>query len=129
MTIEHKVKELPSSIEEIAETIGVRLALKIVQTFGGQEIKFPKKPHDQHPVILALGKSDGYEVCKYMSGGFLSVPHCRPARSARADIKRLEAQGLSRGEIARRLGLTQRWVREVANAPPSDQLLFQFDKE
>lgn len=116
------VKGMPASIEMIAETIGVRLALKIVEVYGGREVKFPKKPHDHHPVILALGKSDGYAICKYMGGELLSVPHCKPPRSARADIKRLEAEGLSRGEIARRLGITQRWVREVANAPPSNQL-------
>ncbi|MCJ7996082.1 helix-turn-helix domain-containing protein [Rhizobium cremeum] len=113
---------VPAAIEEIAETIGVRLALRIVQTYGGLEIKFPKHPHDDHPVILALGKEDGYAICKYMGGSFLSVPHCRPPRNARAAIARLEAEGLSRGEIARRLGLTQRHVRRMANAPPTSQL-------
>ncbi|UXT99431.1 hypothetical protein [Agrobacterium tumefaciens] len=119
-------RPMPASIEEIAETIGMRLALKIVQTFGGQETYFPKNPHDQHPVILALGKEDGFAVCNYMGGSLLSVPHCRPPRSVKAAIRRLEAEGMSRGEIARHLGITQRWVREVANAPPTNQLnLFQ----
>ncbi|PYE87522.1 helix-turn-helix domain-containing protein [Phyllobacterium leguminum] len=122
------LQALPASIEMIADTIGVRLALKIVQVYGGQEIKFPKNPHDQHPVILALGKEDGYAICNYMGGNLLSVPHCRPPRSARAEIKRLEAIGLSRREIARRLGITQRWVRKAANGPPSNQMaLFEFD--
>lgn len=115
-------RPMPASIEEIAETIGVRLAAKIVQAFGGLEVSFPKHPHDQHPVILALGKEDGYEVCRYMNGSTLSVPHCRPPKSARSAVKALEAQGFSRAEIARRLGITQRWVREVANAPPTRQL-------
>ncbi|QGA56177.1 hypothetical protein [Brucella sp. 2280] len=115
-------RALPASIEEIAETIGVRLALKIVQVYGGREIKFPTRPNDDHPVIQALGKEDGYAICKYMNGNLLSVPHCKPPRSARTAIKQLEADGLSRGEIARRLGITQRWVREVANGPPSNQI-------
>ncbi len=115
-------RALPESIELIAETIGVRLALKIVEVYGGREIKFPTRPHDNHPVIQALGKEDGYAICQYMNGNQLSVPHCRPPRNARAAIRQLEAEGLSRGEIARRLGITQRWVREVANAPPSNQI-------
>lgn len=121
-------RAMPSSIEEIAETIGVRLALKIVQTFGGLEIKFPVRPHDQHPVILALGKEDGYEICSYMGGSMISVPHCRPPRNARAQIIKLEAEGLSRAEIAKRLGITQRHVRRYAK-PPSNQQgdLFQFE--
>lgn len=114
-------RRMPASIEEIAETIGVRLALKIVQAFGGLEIKFPVRPHDQHPVILALGVEDGYEICRYMGGSLISVPHCRPPRNARAQIARLEAEGLSRGEIAKRLGLTQRHVRRYAKPPPNAQ--------
>ncbi|TCT37445.1 helix-turn-helix domain-containing protein [Martelella mediterranea] len=111
---------LPGSIEEIGEAIGMRLALKIVAVFGGREIKFPGNPSDNHPVIVALGKEDGYKVCNYMAGGTLSVPHCRPRRNAKAEIQRLEAEGLTRGEIARRLGITQRWVRKMANDPPPD---------
>lgn len=124
----NKLRPLPSSIEEIAETLGVRLALKIVQVYGGRDIKFPKYPDDDHPIILALGKQDGYAICRYMGGSLFSVPHCRPRRSYREDIKRLEAEGLPRGEIARRLGITQRWVREVANAPPDNQINM-FDSE
>lgn len=112
---------LPDSIREMAETIGLRLALRVVQEFGGRDIDFPARPHDLHPVIVALGKEDGYAICKYMSGSSMSVPVCRTPRNWRAEIKRLEEEGLSRGEIARRLGITQRWVRKVANAPPSKQ--------
>ncbi|MCW5711282.1 helix-turn-helix domain-containing protein [Shinella sp.] len=112
----------PRSIREIAETIGVRLALKLVQEFGGLEIRFPAQPDDQHPVIRALGKEDGYAICKYMDGSKLSVPHCRPPRSARAEILRMEAEGLSNAEIARRIGITQRWVRKVVKSPPPNQL-------
>ncbi|MBW8283339.1 MAG: helix-turn-helix domain-containing protein [Rhizobium sp.] len=120
--------DLPTSIEEVAETIGVRLALKLVQLFGGLEVRFPARPHDQHPIILALGKEDGYAICQYMGGNSYSVPHCRPPRNAKAAIAKLEAEGLSRAEIARRLGLTQRHVRRMANAPPARQLdLFPED--
>lgn len=123
-------RPLPASIDMIAETIGVRLALKIVEVYGGVEVSFPSRPHDEHPVIVALGKDDGYAICKYMNGNTLSVPHCRPPRSARADIARMEAEGRSDREIARQLGLTQRWVRKVLNAPPSNQLkLFSDDHD
>lgn len=116
-----QLRNMPSSIEEIAETIGVRLALKIVEVYGGQEVKFPRNPHDDHPVIIALGKEDGYAICEYMGGGQMSVPHCRPPKNARADIKRLEDEGLSRSEIARRLGITMRHVRRYANSDDPNQ--------
>lgn len=109
---------LPTSIQEMAETIGLRLALRVVQEFGGRDVEFPARPHDGHPVIIALGKEDGYAVCNYIGGGAFSVPRCHVPRNWRGEIAKLEAEGLSRGEIAQRLGITQRWVRKVANAPP-----------
>lgn len=123
-------RRVPASIDDMIETIGVRPALKLVQVFGGLEVSFPAQPSDTHPVILALGKEDGYAICKYMGGGKMSVPHCRPRRSTRSDIVRLEAEGLSAREIARRLGITQRWVRMVTNGPPPLQFnLFQDDDD
>lgn len=110
------------AITEVAETIGVRLTLRLVEVFGGLEISFPLRPADDHPVIVALGKEDGYAICKFMGGSAMSVPHLRPRKNARADIARLEADGLTRKQIARELGLTERWVREMSGERPSPQM-------
>ncbi|WP_250972435.1 helix-turn-helix domain-containing protein [Agrobacterium rosae] len=119
------VKNLPESLQDVADMIGISVALKLVAHFGGTEIKFPKKPADDHPILVALGKEDGKAVCELLAGDFIYIPHGRPRRSVRADVLELERQGKSRAAIARLLGISQRWVREVANEnPPEEPDLF-----
>ncbi|SCX30568.1 Mor transcription activator family protein [Agrobacterium sp. DSM 25558] len=119
------VKNLPESLQDVADMIGISVALKLVAHFGGTEIKFPKKPADDHPILVALGKEDGKAVCELLAGDFIYIPHGRPRRSVRADVLELERQGKSRAVIARLLGISQRWVREVANEnPPEEPDLF-----
>ncbi|XHE13659.1 helix-turn-helix domain-containing protein [Agrobacterium deltaense] len=114
------VKNLPESLQDVAETVGIGVALKLIAHFGGTEIKFPKKPADDHPVLVALGKEDGKAVCQLLAGDFIYIPHGRPRRSVRADVLELERQGKNRAAIARMLGISQRWVREVANENPPE---------
>lgn len=110
-----KLDDMPLSIIELAETLGMRVALALIQNFGGLEVKFPVAPKPDHPVILALGETDGLALCKYMGGGQMYVPHARPARSVRKDVARMEARGMDRNAIARALGVSTRHVRRVAN--------------
>lgn len=115
MTSPDPISRLPNSLVDVAETLGLEVALKIISHFGGQEIKFPKRPHDNHPVILALGKQDGYAVCEFLSGCFIYVPHMKARRSIRMDVLALQRTGKERQEIARILGVSQRHVRRMAN--------------
>lgn len=116
------VKNLPASLQDVADTLGVGIALKLTTHFGGTEISFPKKPSDDHPILLALGKEDGTTVCKYFAGQLVYVPHLRPRKSARREVMALQDEGKERREIARMLGISQRHVRRVANKPePVDQ--------
>lgn len=109
------VDDLPLSLVDIAETLGMGVAIKLMQHFGGLEVRFPIVPPPDHPVIRALGEKDGYALCDFLSNERIYVPHGRPARSVRGAVQRLEAQGLDRAAIARELGVSQRHVRRVAN--------------
>ncbi|GAA0311592.1 MULTISPECIES: helix-turn-helix domain-containing protein [Rhodovulum] len=105
---------LPESLIDVAETLGLRVALRLIEVCGGQEVKFPKSPPPDHPIIKALGEEDGFALCRFLGGGMIYVPHAR-ARAVRHQVGALEGQGLSRAQIARRLGISQRHVRRVAN--------------
>lgn len=118
--------ELPHSLRDIAEVLGLRIALGLVQHFGGLEIKPPMRPAANHPIIVALGKEDGEALCSFLSGGAISVPHMRRRKSIRADVLNLQAEGRDRREIARLLGVSQRHVRRMANKPPDKQQLSLF---
>lgn len=115
-----RVEDLPKSLIDVAETLGLGVAVKLMQAFGGQEVKFPKAPSDDHPIIKALGLDDGRALCQFLGGFQIYVPHGRNRRSARAEVLKLQAAGHDRREIARLLGLSQRHVRRAANAPASN---------
>lgn len=110
-----RVDDLPKSMIELAETLGLRIALLLIQHFGGQDVKWPAHPRDDHAVIRALGETDGRAVCQYLGGGSFYIPHARRARSIRADVLKLEQRGMDRNAIARALGVSQRHVRRMAN--------------
>ncbi len=111
-----RIDDLPVSLVEMAETLGIGLVLRLVQAFGGQEIKFPRNPRPDHPVIKALGETAGYAICSYMGGGQMYVPFARK-RLSTAELLKLEAAGHDRRAIARILGVSQRHVRRKINAP------------
>lgn len=112
---------LPHSLIDIAETLGLPLALRLMAAFGGQELRIPKEPVPGHPILKALGETDGRALCQYLADEKIYVPHGRPARNARAAVLELERKGRSRREIARLLGLSQRHVRRMANRGDPDQ--------
>lgn len=112
--------KLPTSLIDLAETLGLEVALKLVEAFGGQEVKFPMKPRPDHPIIVALGETDGHAVCEYLGGAMIYVPHGRAGSNRRA-VANLEQKGYTRGEIARILGISQRHVRRLANESPEDR--------
>lgn len=122
--------EIPASLQDVIDTLGVSVTLKLVAHFGGTEIRFPKFPNDDHPVIKALGKEDGTALCSFLAGDPIYVPHMRARKSARSDVLALKEKGHSGPTIARALGISQRHVRRVANRPaPVNQIEFFFDHD
>jgi len=116
---------LPESLIDLAETLGVRVALKLMQEFGGQDLRIPKNPKSDHPIIKALGEEDGRAVCHFMTDQSVYIPHAR-AHTRRQSVQELAATGRTRAEIARLLGLSTRHVRRLDNAPdPRQDDLFQ----
>jgi Mor family transcriptional regulator len=112
-----KIEALPMSLIDIAEALGLKVALAMMQNFGGTELRFPVNPGVDHPIIKALGETDGYALCHYMSGGKIYVPHGKVGNRRRA-VADLSGRGHNRGEIARMLGLSSRQVRRLGNGVP-----------
>lgn len=113
-----RIDDLPASLVDIAETLGMRVALNLVQEFGGLEVKFPVRPKPDHRVIAALGAEDGYALCEFLGGMAIYVP--RKVQSNIAEVTRLSAAGFDRATIARMLGLSQRHVRRLINQSDDD---------
>lgn len=124
-----QIDNLPSSMIELAETLGLRIALSLIQNFGGQDVKWPKVPKPDHPVVKALGEADALAVCGYLGGGAIYIPHARRSAISAARISELEARGLDRAAIGRILGVSTRHLRRVANRPsdPRQSAMRFFD--
>jgi Mor family transcriptional regulator len=116
----------PASLLDVAETLGLPIVLRLMAAFGGREVKFPRCPGPGHEIVRALGERDARALCALLGGDTLYVPHARRRRSSRDEVLELEARGLTRGEIAARLRLSQRHVRRVANAAPAPAALPLF---
>lgn len=114
-----RLNDIPASLIDVAETLGPRVAIALIDKFGGLEVKFPHRPRPDHPIIKALGETDGHALCEFLGGQSIYVPHNR-AGSRRAEVLALEAAGCDRATIARRLQLSQRHVRRIANGQDDD---------
>jgi len=113
---------LPMSIVILVETLdefcghgtGLRIALRLMQNFGGRDMKFPAEPSEDHPVVRALGMDDARLLCQHLAGQQIYVPHSRAQRT-RASVHELQGRGMTRAQIAAQLGLSERHVRHIAN--------------
>lgn len=115
-----RLNDIPASLIDVAETLGPRVAVALIDHFGGLEVKLPRRPRSDHPIIKALGETDGTALCEFLGGQSIYVPHNR-AGSRRAEILAMEAAGFDRAAIARRLQLSQRHVRRIANGQDDDR--------
>lgn len=110
---------LPASIRDIAETLGLEIVIKLVEHFGGVELRIPHKLHDKHK-LMVLGLDHAQALCEYCPEDTILVPVSLTARPNTKTVQQLEDQGLKRWEIARELGITQRHVRRLANSSYED---------
>ena len=92
----------------LIEMLGEEVTLKLVETYGGTRRYVPQKLLEQHEMREALG-DDGFEALQKCFGGFdLPIPQAREWR-----FHIYNRSGLSARIMARKLGLTERRVRQM----------------
>lgn len=109
----------PDSLIQIAETIGVANALRLVEAYGGVEDCFVPggRLHEGLRLVQVVGLDAAAQMQRAYGPGTLEIPNLRIARTRKALIAAAEGNVT---EIARRLGVTRRWVRMVRNAQRGD---------
>lgn len=108
--------ELPISVRDIAETLGLEVVIKLVQHFGGTEIKIPHKfPQKPDHKLLVLGNEHVQALCDFCGGGELKLPRRLNAKpfSAQDIIDLRLKENLKDWQIARKLNINQRSVRRI----------------
>ncbi|WP_323790112.1 hypothetical protein [Thalassovita sp.] len=119
--------DIPTSMEDVADLFGYGVALQLMQTYGGQDVEFPKKLRDGHEWFSIFGADVAHDLCHFLSGQRMYVPR-GGARQTLQEIKALEKLGKKRHEMARLLRVSERHIRRLSNSdPPSTPLFPELD--
>lgn len=113
---------LPETYTDLEEVVGLEPASALIRQFGGQKLYIPVTPKPEHR-LFELGEEAARAIAHHYAGETLEVPSLK-APIRREIIWKLSRQGYSRNEIAARVGVTERRVRQVlAEGPPANEMI------
>jgi DNA-binding transcriptional regulator LsrR (DeoR family) len=118
---DEQIEGMEATAANLVRLLGEDGARALAQAFGGRRLYVPRQPGAHHPITVAVGQQAAERLAAAFHGVGIDVP-VMPA--TRTEIRRLDAEGLTRADIARKLGITERWVyKTLAEAPslPSRQ--------
>lgn len=120
------IEELPQSLVDVAEVIGLAATLALVENAGGVRIYVPERLTDDHRLADWLGREAAASLSEAFAMEELVVPRCAEAlrRVRNRQIRHERDQGARPAELALRYRLTERQVYTILSrddAPASDQ--------
>ncbi len=111
--------DLKKGAAEIADIIGLRSALKLMERFGGRKLSIPKRIKPGHRIYSAIGSRASAGMERHYGLEKIDIPFLRaviiPARN-RA-IRKEYDQGASVNGLVPRYGISERMIRGILNAP------------
>ncbi len=104
---------LPTSMLEIAETVGFDAAVVLMDNFGGiGSFYIPRVALERHKIARLIGFENYKKLCKNFGGQRLFIPRGAYRRLKKSLI--IEADGnISNRQLCRILGVTERYVLKV----------------
>lgn len=115
----------PVGLRRLAEVIGPAAAVRLADTFGGIErVYIPKTVKIDHDFVGIIGLDLMEDLCGEFGGEHIDIP-----RGVFKDLKKtqiLDASGSHR-EVALRLGVSQRYVRQVRSFVRDERQTDLFD--
>lgn len=113
-------EELPKTLLEVIEVIGVSAALRLVEGWGGLRLYVPQPESItfDHELAKRLGYEEAVALCEIFAREKLDVPRCKAAARAARDRRMLREHdaGDSARLLAARHGLTERQVWRILAA-------------
>jgi DNA-binding transcriptional regulator LsrR (DeoR family) len=101
---------------ELTELLGETAFLALAEAFGGRRLYVPTDIPADHKIAKAIGTGAAALLAKRKSPDMFCVPLARDLRA-----RHYRAGGMSNGEIATRLGITEKGVERLfhrMDAPP-----------
>ncbi len=112
----------PESLIEIAEIIGKGAALQLANEFGGTEEYIPKTINKDHKISKCIGHDAAQILAAWAGGWRLEIPRALSVNNGIRNTEILQAveDGQSKKSLARKYGITTRWVRKITNEVDAD---------
>lgn len=121
---EHDDLSLKPTLESVAKLIDADAALQISMDFGGTRIYIPHKPGEHSPLAVSIGLDAARKIAHIYGGMEFNVP---VGLGKKAEIVKLNAEGKSVSEIARKLRCSASFVQRIrAEIASKDQLTLPF---
>lgn len=128
-----ELAELPGSLFDIADLIGLPATLELIDAWGGVRMYFPlpRALSDLHPLVQVLGGETAARLCERYGGADFPLPRALDALRRARDrlIHHEHALGVSARTLALRYRLTERHLWQILatdpdQGPPAQMALF-----
>lgn len=117
------MSRLPGVLGEIAHIAGAPAAIALAERAGGQRVYIPARVSGDHWLVDCVGRDAAERICAHFrlngrGGQQIDVPlasagaYAQLRRRIARDIHKLDREGHSAREIARRVGVSQRTVHQ-----------------
>lgn len=101
------------TLDWLNNNLGEEAAKNLIENFGGRSVYIPQDVYDNHILTKTVGHEAMRFLVEHFKREYVGIPKGLTSRKPR--IMTLFQDGLSKREIARRLGVTDRYVRQVVN--------------
>lgn len=120
-------EQLPSSLHDVIDAIGIDAALRLVEHLGGTRLYVPERMTPDHPIVALLGHKHAYALAEHFGGDQIILPRCVAAiRAMRDETIRLQRSGgASTKALAIKHGLTERQIYAILAAGEREESLQQ----
>ena len=109
-----RATELPQSLVEMAEIIGLEAVLTLVELRGGITLCVPVRAREDHWLVPHIGIDALRHLTEHYGGEEIEIPRCAAAVRAEMDAELLAKwrAGISQSRLARMYRITERAVRK-----------------
>lgn len=109
--------DLPTSLHDIVELIGLAATLQLVERYGGiTALYIPRDIDAEHQIALALGLTAARRLAQTFGGDCIrNIPRCADGlrRMRNREIKMRRGEGVSAARLALSFGLTERQIWSI----------------
>ncbi len=110
------VDDLPESMAEVVEVIGLPAALRLAEGLPGVRVYVPERASEDHRLVEILGREAADRLCSHYATENLYIPRCIHAIRAVRNLAIYRQRHIGAATLAMRYGLTDRQVYNIIAA-------------